>query len=151
MCDTLLHLLLLLFTMVKFLHAKCTSGYRLDHGINRCLLTDSQLQWLAGSLHTFGMLCTRQGNLDEAPGQQSAMRQDPLAAMALHTAQNASAAHVQMLVSRQEASKEHDSVQVKGSAQELQSHILCQCYIIAVLHATIAHLFSYVLLVCRRR
>ena len=117
-CDTLLHLLLLLFTMVKFSHARCTSCHRLDHGVRRCLLTEPQLQWLAGSLHTFGMLCTRQGNLDGAPGPQLDMKQDLLAVMALQTAQNASAARVQMLVSRQEAGKEHDSVQVRGTAQE---------------------------------
>ena len=79
------------------------------------------------------MLRIRQGNLDEAPGQQPDMRQDLLAGMALQTAQDASAAHVQMLVSRQETSKEHDSVQVRGTAQKLQIAVT-QCYIVAALH-----------------
>lgn len=120
-CDTLLHLPLLLFTMVRFWHAKCTSCCRLGSGVRRCLLTDPQLQWLAGSLHTFGTQCTRQGNLDEAPSQQPDVRQDLLAVMALQTAQDALAAHVQMLVSKQEVSKQHDIKQVRGTAQERRS------------------------------
>ncbi len=106
--------------MVRFWHAKCTSCCRLGNGVRRCLLTDPQLQWLAGSLHTFGTQCTRQGNLDEAPSQQPDVRQDLLAVMALQTAQDALAAHVQMLVSKQEASKQHDIKQVRGTAQEAQ-------------------------------
>ena len=78
--------------------------------------------------------------------------------MALQTAQEASAAHVQMLISRQEASNEHDCVQVRATAQELQITVAHLCDSAKswqsrtkMYYAACACVFIYVLLICRQR